>query len=525
MTKSSARVKHLSTMVAIAAVVLTAAAVPVALLQVARPGLAAGEQAGSYTCMLVEISIDPLHKDEPNQVPNMVQGKQQGWSQWRVVKDQLNRREYLSALNQVVQNTDLSVKYQPPPASLKSGDSLQLTITGRAVITKTDSVRAELRGYYEAEGIQVRQLSRTPQGNLAEAPAVGGTSSKYVASAQGTYLFTLPTDSQASRVSIREIGSLRGGNGTVTEYKYTCGTGSGGGGTPLAVSSGSVLAVTGECTARSEEPGALYCAASSANKQANAVIEYEWSVDGQVRTGEKGSTPKFSGISRGRHVISVVSQDVADPNRPVRSAPFAVTVDVDPGSDTDALPAVPPVAPPTSSGTTPIEATTSSGTAMLFLLGALGLGVLVFGVVSLAGRQAVGSRRTQALPRAPARRQAPSMAPVRAPFDMAEIPEPHQPGDGAWARLVVTSGRASQPYVDVPVSGLAIGRDKNNDLVLVDTAASRRHAYIRWENGAWMVFDAASRNGTFVNGERVSSQILGPGDQIQMGATSLQFQC
>lgn len=66
---------------------------------------------------------------------------------------------------------------------------------------------------------------------------------------------------------------------------------------------------------------------------------------------------------------------------------------------------------------------------------------------------------------------------------------------------------------------LTIGRSPSCGFVLADDAqASRRHARVRPEGGAWRVADLGSRNGTFLNGERVSAELeLAPGDRVQVG--------
>ena len=49
---------------------------------------------------------------------------------------------------------------------------------------------------------------------------------------------------------------------------------------------------------------------------------------------------------------------------------------------------------------------------------------------------------------------------------------------------------------------------------------SSRHAVVRAVGGDWIVEDAGSRNGTFVNGKRVTSQVLREGDMLCLLYTS-----
>lgn len=76
--------------------------------------------------------------------------------------------------------------------------------------------------------------------------------------------------------------------------------------------------------------------------------------------------------------------------------------------------------------------------------------------------------------------------------------------------------------IDKPV--VSIGRSKRNDLVLADQWLSRNHAEIRLENGAYYICDLQSRNGTMVNGVRISSHVpLQSGDVVTLGDQTLTF--
>ncbi|MGZ0165015.1 MAG: FHA domain-containing protein, partial [Planctomycetales bacterium] len=70
-------------------------------------------------------------------------------------------------------------------------------------------------------------------------------------------------------------------------------------------------------------------------------------------------------------------------------------------------------------------------------------------------------------------------------------------------------------------ASLTIGRDPECDFVVPDVDAadltSSRHAELSWNNDSLMLADLGSTNGTFVNGEVVSSRQVGPGDRIQLG--------
>ncbi|HEV7558370.1 MAG TPA: sigma 54-interacting transcriptional regulator, partial [Kofleriaceae bacterium] len=56
-----------------------------------------------------------------------------------------------------------------------------------------------------------------------------------------------------------------------------------------------------------------------------------------------------------------------------------------------------------------------------------------------------------------------------------------------------------------------------------DAWASTRHATIRASFGRWVLEDLGSKNGTFVDGERVTRHVLDDGDLIEIGHTALWF--
>jgi sigma-B regulation protein RsbU (phosphoserine phosphatase) len=62
-----------------------------------------------------------------------------------------------------------------------------------------------------------------------------------------------------------------------------------------------------------------------------------------------------------------------------------------------------------------------------------------------------------------------------------------------------------------------IGRQADNHLVLRDNRASRHHARIVHEAGAFIVEDLESKHGVYVNGERVTRRQLRNGDVIHFG--------
>lgn len=70
---------------------------------------------------------------------------------------------------------------------------------------------------------------------------------------------------------------------------------------------------------------------------------------------------------------------------------------------------------------------------------------------------------------------------------------------------------------------VVLGRRDSCDIVLPDASVSRRHARIEPQKGNWVVTDLGSSNGTFVNGVRIESTALSPGDSVKLGATLCAF--
>ncbi|MGK7931066.1 MAG: FHA domain-containing protein [Microcystaceae cyanobacterium] len=70
-----------------------------------------------------------------------------------------------------------------------------------------------------------------------------------------------------------------------------------------------------------------------------------------------------------------------------------------------------------------------------------------------------------------------------------------------------------------------IGRGKENGVVIRDQCISRNHAILQsTDSGEFYLIDLGSRNGTFVNGRRVSIPVtLSSGDRIAFGKTKAEF--
>jgi CRP/FNR family cyclic AMP-dependent transcriptional regulator len=63
-----------------------------------------------------------------------------------------------------------------------------------------------------------------------------------------------------------------------------------------------------------------------------------------------------------------------------------------------------------------------------------------------------------------------------------------------------------------------IGRKPDKDLMITDTRVSRDHAVIEKEAGDFVVVDAGSSGGTFVNGEKINHRKLKSNDRVEFAA-------
>jgi pSer/pThr/pTyr-binding forkhead associated (FHA) protein len=91
--------------------------------------------------------------------------------------------------------------------------------------------------------------------------------------------------------------------------------------------------------------------------------------------------------------------------------------------------------------------------------------------------------------------------------------------------LELWSGRGRDRVVTLTDEAYTIGSDPESaDLALADPAVSRVHAVLEQVGTTWLVRDLGSRNGTRLNGERLTGQRrLRDGEEILVGRTRLVF--
>jgi hypothetical protein len=89
------------------------------------------------------------------------------------------------------------------------------------------------------------------------------------------------------------------------------------------------------------------------------------------------------------------------------------------------------------------------------------------------------------------------------------------------ATLRVSDPDGTTRVVTVEPGGLTIGRSGDNGLVARDARVSRHHGRIAGRRGTLVYEDLGSTNGSRVNGELVREVVLGVGDRLQIGDTTV----
>lgn len=91
------------------------------------------------------------------------------------------------------------------------------------------------------------------------------------------------------------------------------------------------------------------------------------------------------------------------------------------------------------------------------------------------------------------------------------------------AKLVVTSGASAGREIQLG-DFQVVGRLPSNAVPIPDdTGASRQHTRLYRTGGKFFALDLNSKNGTFVNGERVEKAELRDGDVVTVGTTTFRF--
>jgi len=167
------------------------------------------------------------------------------------------------------------------------------------------------------------------------------------------------------------------------------------------------------------------------------------------------------------------------------------------------------------------------------------LWVFIFIVIYSLRSDLFGSRitRLQQQGQAPAADPAPAAAPARAsaasvsPDAATTVTTMGRGSRTASApaarratRLVVTGGPRAGLEIDLPSTGLTIGRSSGSGLQVKDDYTSSNHARLVLRGDEWRIEDLGSTNGTFVAGRRVQgSASVAAGVELRIGTTTFEL--
>ncbi len=91
--------------------------------------------------------------------------------------------------------------------------------------------------------------------------------------------------------------------------------------------------------------------------------------------------------------------------------------------------------------------------------------------------------------------------------------------------LILFKKNGSQKSFPLPSNLTVIGRRRDCDLVVPLMKVSRRHCQLDLSENELKIRDLGSRNGTFLNGQRVNGDATAkPGDYLQIGPLVFQLQ-
>ncbi len=142
------------------------------------------------------------------------------------------------------------------------------------------------------------------------------------------------------------------------------------------------------------------------------------------------------------------------------------------------------------------------------------LWLLVLGAVNILKRDVFG---TVVTPRGKGRKEADQRkreSKRRRNDTLSDVPQ----------SLLLTGGPLVGTILPLGTAPIVIGRSPASTLVLEDEYASGRHARLQPSEQGWWIEDLGSRNGTFVDDERLSEpRLLRVGDVVRIGQTTLEL--
>jgi hypothetical protein len=99
----------------------------------------------------------------------------------------------------------------------------------------------------------------------------------------------------------------------------------------------------------------------------------------------------------------------------------------------------------------------------------------------------------------------------------------HKPGSGQYVLKFISGKYAGGEFALAQNQELIIGRSSDLEMVLIEDMVSRHHAKITTTDNDIYIEDLGSTNGTFVNGEKITSCKLKEGDRILIGTSIIKL--
>lgn len=90
-------------------------------------------------------------------------------------------------------------------------------------------------------------------------------------------------------------------------------------------------------------------------------------------------------------------------------------------------------------------------------------------------------------------------------------------------KLIIVDGPDLGMEWSFKVAEVTLGRDEDCELMMSDIAVSRRHSKIVLEGDEFLLYDLDSGNGTYLNGAKVTREVLSVGDEITVGERTFRF--
>ena len=103
-------------------------------------------------------------------------------------------------------------------------------------------------------------------------------------------------------------------------------------------------------------------------------------------------------------------------------------------------------------------------------------------------------------------------------------PQPKPAASSEASKIVITAGPKAGTTIDLPATGLVIGRSSSAGLQVTDDYTSSRHAKLSKVDGHWTLEDLGSTNGTLLSGKRVETQVVvPPNTTVRIGTTQFEL--